>query len=247
MGKAIKKKHVLTEEEKAVLAEQEAEEKRRDELGIQDEFQATGRAWANWLEDNQGIAFALIGVFLVAGIGLSVMNSKGSEKMAEENQVFEELLSQDGVVESSLSSPELQNLAQLINAGRYASAGELEKAAGQYRALINSEGLLSTQAYDGLTGVLIGQKKADEALALLNTWVSKNDSGLPVALLRTAEVALSKSNKDLALKSAGRVLAEFDNQEYVKRATRIYTQLGEAVPNNDKEDASDSDKTRQNG
>lgn len=71
MAKKIKH-HTKSREEREAEKQAAAEQREREQAGIQDEFQAKGFELVEWVQNNRGIILGAIGVVVVVGLALGI-------------------------------------------------------------------------------------------------------------------------------------------------------------------------------
>lgn len=252
MAKKIKRKKEVSEEELEAQRKAEEEEAAREQMGIEDEFQAKGFELMEWMGENSSIVLGIIALVVVGGLVTAGLRWMDSSANADASVAFtaahEAYTGQVGDAPAAVTGAK-------EDAPKFKDAKERsEKARALFQAVVDEHGgtgaaelaqlyvghtAMSLEDYDGAAAAYQGYLDAagtDDALApvaldgLAIALEAKGDTSGAKAKLEALIALPGKMNEDLALVKVARMYqAEGDTDKARVAAERVVNEFKESA------------------
>lgn len=216
----------------------------------QDEFQAKGIEYANWMQENQGLVLGGIAAVLAVGVGLGFWTSASSSGSEEATTAYLAATKEDtGGMQFAFAAPDVGAHEEALNAaankfgdtstgkvihlhaGHAAlAAGKGAEALGHFDAYLAKAGegdALKNAGQVGRGFALLATGKADDALAAFESVIAGSDKlEADTALWQAARLHHQKGNNDKARSYADRIVADFADSPLQLDAKDLLKKLG---------------------
>lgn len=206
MAKKIKQ-HTKSREEREAEKKAAAEERARQEAGIQDEFQAKGFELVDWAQHNRGVILGAIGLILVVGVALGIATLIRSNQDGAASALYAEAMeSWQGEV-----GPELPGLSDPTKPRFETAKAKAEKARELFLAVTKEHPSTGAAAlsylYAGHASMDLGD--FDAAVQSYSSYIDGHDAAdelLFSALSGRAAAYESKGELDKAIADHKKIL-----------------------------------------